>query len=73
MSRIVMYLETPERGEHVKYANVCGMLQVLVEARVLDGYFTLTLDGKPCLQEEHRPDLAQLSEDVAAAQGFPVK
>jgi hypothetical protein len=72
MARIVMYMETPEQGEYVKFAKICDTLQELVETNDLAGYFTLTLDEKPCLQEDHRPDLAQLANDVAAAQGFPV-
>jgi hypothetical protein len=71
MARIVMYIETPAPGDLAKFASVCDMLQVLVEARVIDGYFTLTLDEQPCLVVDHRPDLAQLAKDVAAAQGFP--
>jgi hypothetical protein len=71
MARIVMYIETPEQGEYARFENVCDMLQVFVEAGVIDGYFTLTLDENPCLVVDHRPDLAQLAKDVAAAQGFP--
>lgn len=70
MARIIMYIETPAQGEYARFANVCDMLQVFVEARVIDSYFTLTLDEKPCIVD-NRPDLEQLSKVVAAAQRFP--
>jgi hypothetical protein len=42
-----------------------------VEAHELDGYFTLTFNEEPCVQPDHRPDLSQLADAIAEAQGFP--
>ena len=73
MARVVMYLEVPDEGkdEHgnTAYDRLCDALQERVEDGDLDGYFTLTFNERPWYPD--RSDLSQLSEDVAAAQGFP--
>lgn len=45
------------------------VLEEAVDASTLD-FYTLTKDGKPHRLPGHRPDLSQLAEDVAEAQGF---
>lgn len=74
MPRVVMYLEVPDKGKDeggsTAYDRLCDALQGLVESDELDGYFTLTFNEQPW--DPDRTDLAQLAEDVAAAQGFPV-
>jgi hypothetical protein len=71
MARVTMYLEIPVKGEHKRYEQLCDTLQSLVEAHELDGYFTLTFNEEPCVQPDHRPDLSQLADAIAEAQGFP--
>jgi hypothetical protein len=44
-------------------------LQTLVEKGQLSGFFTLTKGVRAMKQPFHRPDLAQLSEDIAIAMG----
>lgn len=70
MPRVVMYLEVPEgknAGGETKFDLLCDTLQELVESGGLDGYFTLTFNEEPWYPD--RPDLSQLAEDVAEAQG----
>ena len=73
MARVVMYLEVPDEGKDengsTAYDRVLDTLDELVESKGLDGYFTLTFNEQPWYPD--RPDLSQLSKDVAAAQGFP--
>jgi hypothetical protein len=40
-----------------------------VESREVSEFFTLTIDGKACLQEPHRRDLDKLAEVLEVAEG----
>lgn len=71
MARVTMFLEIPVKGERKKYEQLCDTLQSLVESHKLDGFFTLTFNEEPYAQPVHRPDLSQLADAVAEAQGFP--
>jgi len=70
MPRVVMYLEVPEgknAGGETRFDLLCDTLQELVESGGLDGYFTLTVNEESWYPD--RPDLSQLAEVVAEAQG----
>ena len=67
MKNTIIYFEFSEGN--TEYHNLIDILEELVEQKALDGFFTLTKDVRAMKQPFHRPDLAQLSEDLAIAMG----
>jgi hypothetical protein len=66
MKTSTIYVEFDTPNQHI-LLNVA--LQTLVEKGQLSGFFTLTKGARAVKQPFHRPDLAQLSEDIAIAMG----
>jgi hypothetical protein len=64
--KAIIYVEVDNRD---KLERVWDSLQASVESREVSGFFTLTIDGKACLQEPHRRDLDKLAEVLEVAEG----
>lgn len=67
MKNTIIYFEF-SRGSK-QYHELTDFLLKLTERKVLDGFFTLTMGIRSVKQPSNRPDLAQLSEDLAVALG----
>jgi hypothetical protein len=62
--RMVIYFEVDSAEQRDR---VWERLENMVETDELSGFFTLTVDGSPCVQDAHRGDLDRLAEVVADA------
>lgn len=63
--RMVIYVEVDSEKQRDR---VWERLENMVETDELSGFFTLTVDGLPCVQDAHRGDLDRLAEAVADAE-----
>jgi hypothetical protein len=63
--RMVIYVEVDSEKQR---DLVWERLENMVETDELSGFFTLTVDGAPCVQDAHRQDLDRLAEAVADAE-----
>jgi hypothetical protein len=64
--KAIIYVEV-DNGD--KLERVWDSLQASVDSHDVSGFFTLTIDGKACLQEPHRRDLEKLATLLQGAEG----
>jgi len=62
---MVIYVELDSAAQRDR---VWERLESMVETDEMSGFFTLTVDGSPCVQDSHRDDLDRLATAVADAE-----
>ena len=61
----VIYVECASQEQLNRFWQA---LETMVEHDSISGFFTLTVDGFPCVQDDHRADLVKLSEVISDAE-----
>ena len=64
--KAIIYVEVDNRD---KLERLWDSLQASVDSDDVSGFFTLTIDGKACLQEPIRRDLGKLATLLQGAEG----